>query len=178
MLAVTFRLSPSLRPRRLGLAARSVEERRTMADRTVSSIVVDAAPDAVLAVIADFERYPEWTGAVKQVTVLETLPDGRGSKVRFVLDAGAIGDTYVLQYSWDVGELGTGTLSWRLVESSMLKALDGAYVLSAAGSGTDVRYSLAVDLRIPMLGMLRRKAEKAIIDAALNELKKRVESGT
>ena len=58
----------------------------------------------------------------------------------------------------------------------MLKALDGAYQLTAEGTGTQVRYSLGVDLRIPMLGMLRRKAEKAIIDAALNELKKRVES--
>jgi ribosome-associated toxin RatA of RatAB toxin-antitoxin module len=149
-----------------------------MADRTVSSIVIDAAPAAVLEVIADFEKYPEWTGAVKQVSVLEREADGRGSKVRFVLDAGAIRDTYVLDYTWDFTETGTGTLAWGLVESTVLKALDGAYVLSPAGTGTDVRYSLAVDLRIPMLGMLRRKAEKAIIDAALNELKKRVESGS
>jgi ribosome-associated toxin RatA of RatAB toxin-antitoxin module len=149
-----------------------------MADRTVSSIVVDAAPAAVLEVIADFEKYPDWTGAVKQVTVLERLPDGRGSEVKFVLDAGAIRDTYVLNYVWDFDDLGAGTLSWGLVESTVLKALDGAYTLSAVDGGTDVRYSLAVDLRIPMLGMLRRKAEKAIIDAALNELKKRVESGS
>jgi ribosome-associated toxin RatA of RatAB toxin-antitoxin module len=149
-----------------------------MADRTVSSVVIDAAPDAVLAVVADFESYPDWTGAVKQVTVLETEPDGRGSQVRFVLDAGAIGDTYVLDYTWDFASDGTGTLSWGLVESTVLKAMDGAYALTAIDGGrTDVRYSLAVDLRIPMLGMLRRKAEKAIIDTALNELKKRVESG-
>jgi ribosome-associated toxin RatA of RatAB toxin-antitoxin module len=147
-----------------------------MADRTESSIVIEAAPQAVLAVIADFEQYPEWTGAVKQVTVLDRLPDGRGSRVKFVLDAGAIRDTYTLDYTWGVTATGTGTLSWALVESTVLKALDGAYQLTAAGAGTEVRYSLAVDLRIPMLGMLRRKAEKAIIDAALNELKKRVES--
>jgi ribosome-associated toxin RatA of RatAB toxin-antitoxin module len=149
-----------------------------MADRTVSNTVIDAAPAAVLEVIADFEKYPDWTGAVKEVTVLDRLPDGRGSRVKFVLYAGAIRDTYVLDYTWDVDELGTGTLSWGLVESTVLKALDGAYTLTADKGGTDVRYSLAVDLRIPMLGMLRRKAEKAIIDAALNELKKRVESGT
>lgn len=149
-----------------------------MADRTVSSIVIDAAPDAVLEVIADFEKYPDWTGAVKQVTVLDRLPDGRVSRARFVLDAGAIRDTYVLDYTWDVDKLGIGTLSWGLVESTVLKSMDGAYTLSAVDGGTDVRYSLAVDLRIPMLGMLRRKAEKAVIDTALNELKKRVESGT
>jgi ribosome-associated toxin RatA of RatAB toxin-antitoxin module len=147
-----------------------------MPDRTESSIVIDAAPDAVLAVIADFEQYPEWTGAVKQVTVLERLDDGRGSRVRFVLDAGAIRDTYTLDYTWDFDAEGTGALSWELVESTVLKSMDGLYELTENGSATQVRYSLAVDLRIPMLGMLRRKAEKAIIDTALNELKKRVEA--
>ena len=57
----------------------------------------------------------------------------------------------------------------------MLKALDGAYVLAAGGGRRTVTYPLTVDVRIPMLGMLRRKAEKVIIDTALNELKKRVE---
>jgi ribosome-associated toxin RatA of RatAB toxin-antitoxin module len=147
-----------------------------MADRTESSIRIDAAPAAVLAVIADFEQYPEWTGAVKQVTVLERRPDGRGSRVTFVLDAGAIRDTYTLDYSWDFAADGTGVLAWSLVESTVLKAMDGAYQVSAAAEGTEVAYSLAVELRIPMLGMLRRKAEKAIIDTALNELKKHVES--
>lgn len=149
-----------------------------MADRTESSIAIAAAPAAVLAVIADFERYPEWTGAVKQVDVLERFPDGRGKQVRFQLDAGAIRDTYSLEYSWAFDDSGTGTLSWSLVESTVLKALDGTYTLTEQGAGTTVRYTLAVDLRIPMLGMLRRKAEKAIIDTALNELKKRVESGS
>jgi ribosome-associated toxin RatA of RatAB toxin-antitoxin module len=147
-----------------------------MADRTESTILIDAAPDAVLAVIADFEQYPEWTGAVKQVTVLDRLPDGRGSRVTFVLDAGAIRDTYTLDYTWELAEAGTGTLSWTLVDSTVLKSMEGMYALAASGAKTEVRYSLAVDLRIPMLGMLRRKAEKAIIDGALNELKKHVEA--
>jgi ribosome-associated toxin RatA of RatAB toxin-antitoxin module len=147
-----------------------------MADRTESSIVVEAPPQAVLDVISDFESYPEWTGAVKQVEVLTRDAAGRGSRVRFVLDAGAIRDTYTLDYTFDFDASGLGRLSWTLVESTVLKALDGCYELSKAGAGTQVRYELAVDLRIPMLGMLRRKAERAIIDAALSELKKHVEA--
>ena len=41
---------------------------------------------------------------------------------------------------------------------------------------TEVTYRLAVDVSIPMIGMLKRKAEKIIIDTALKGLKKRVES--
>ena len=56
------------------------------------------------------------------------------------------------------------------------KAQDGSYALAGRGDSTTVTYSLAVDLNIPMIGMLRRKAEKVIIDTALKGLKRRVEA--
>jgi ribosome-associated toxin RatA of RatAB toxin-antitoxin module len=147
-----------------------------MADRTESSIGVDVAPEAVLGVIADFETYPEWTGAVKSAEVLQTDEYGWAEQVRFTLDAGAIRDTYTLAYDWDVADDGTGTVSWTLVEAGMLRAMDGAYRLDGrSDGGTQVTYMLSVDVKVPMLGMLRRKAEKVIIDTALNELKKRAE---
>ncbi len=146
-----------------------------MAERTESTIVIGASPEAVLEVIADFESYPDWTGAVRSATVLTRCVEGRAEQVRFSLDAGAIRDTYTLQYTWDVESSGQGTLSWSLVEAGVLKAMDGAYRLRQIADGTEVTYLLTVDLRVPMLGMLRRKAEKVIIDTALNELKKRVE---
>jgi hypothetical protein len=58
----------------------------------------------------------------------------------------------------------------------MLKAMDGSYELADRGGSTEVTYRLAVDISIPMIGMLKRKAEKVIIDTALKGLKKRVES--
>ncbi|WP_406830425.1 SRPBCC family protein [Pedococcus sp. KACC 23699] len=147
-----------------------------MADRTESSIDIAATPGEVLDVIADFESYPHWATEVKKVTVLTEEGDGWADRVQFTLDAGAIKDTYVLDYQWDVTEDGTGVVSWSLVEATVLKAMNGSYTLAAQGdTGTTVTYRLAVDVKIPMLGMLKRKAEKIIIDTALKELKKRVE---
>jgi ribosome-associated toxin RatA of RatAB toxin-antitoxin module len=150
-----------------------------MADRTESSIVVDATPGDVLDVIADFDAYPEWTGAVRQAEVLEEDEDGWARTVRFVLDAGALRDSYTLAYTWDVTDAGIGTVSWTLVEAGILKAMDGSYLLrpvpGAGDDGTEVTYRLSVEVKMPMLGMLRRKAEKTIIDTALKELKKRAE---
>ncbi|GAB3084332.1 MULTISPECIES: SRPBCC family protein [unclassified Phycicoccus] len=147
-----------------------------MADRTESSIDIAATPGEVLDVIADFESYPEWATEVKKVSVLTEEGDGWADQVQFTLDAGAIKDTYVLDYEWDVTKDGTGVVSWSLVEANVLKAMNGSYTLAAQGkTGTTVTYRLAVDVKIPMLGMLKRKAEKVIIDTALKELKKRVE---
>jgi hypothetical protein len=144
-----------------------------MADSTESSISIDASPAQVMGVIADFDAYPEWTGAVKEAEVRRTESSGRAKDVWFHLDAGAIKDEYTLTYVWK----GDDEVRWSLVEAKhILKAMDGVYRLEADGAGsTRVTYQLAVDVRIPMLGMIKRKAEKVIIDTALKELKKRVE---
>ena len=143
-----------------------------MADQSTQSIAVAAPPADVMAVIADFPAYPEWVAAAKQVDVLETGPDGRARRVHFVLDAGAIKDDYVLEYTWD----GDRRVSWELVQSQMQKRQEGSYTLAETAPGsTEVTYTIAIDLSIPMLGMIKRKAEKVILDTALKELKKRVE---
>jgi ribosome-associated toxin RatA of RatAB toxin-antitoxin module len=146
-----------------------------MSDSTRSSIEIAAAPGEVLDVIADFEAYPEWAEQVTKATILTEDGDGWADQVEYTLDAGAVKDTYVLMYEWDIGEDGTGVVSWSLVRATVLKALNGSYTLAATPGGTSVTYQLEVDVKIPLLGMLKRKAEKIIVDTALKELKKRVE---
>jgi ribosome-associated toxin RatA of RatAB toxin-antitoxin module len=142
-----------------------------MADQSTQSIVVDAPSADVMAVIADFASYPEWVAAAKKVEILETGPDGRAQQVHFVLDAGAVKDDYVLAYTWD----GDRSVSWTLVKGQMQKRQEGSYTLTERDGATEVTYAITIDLSIPMLGMIKRKAEKVILDTALKELKKRVE---
>ena len=143
-----------------------------MADQSTQSIVVDAPASDVMAVIADFPAYPQWVSAAKEVEVLATGPDGRAAQVHFVLDAGAVKDDYVLDYTWDDDR----KVTWTLVRGQMQKRQDGSYTLRALGASTEVTYTITIDLSIPMLGMIKRKAEKVILDTALKELKKRVEA--
>src|SRR6478735_6542174 len=144
-----------------------------MADQTSASITIDAPPADVMAVIADFESYPEWAKGMKQVEVTEPGTAGRAEQVYFALDVSPIKDEYTLAYDWK----GDREVTWTLVEGNMLKALDGAYTLVDRGDGsTEVTYRLALDVSIPLIGMLKRKGEKILIDAALKGLKKRVES--
>ncbi len=143
-----------------------------MADQTSSTIAVAAPPEQVMDVIADFSAYPEWAQGIHVAEVRETYPDGRAKDVYFELSEGPIKDSYVLTYDWH----GNDSVEWSLKSGKMMKNLDGAYTLVSRGATTEVTYQLAVEVSIPMIGMLRRKAEKVIIDAALKGLKKRVES--
>ena len=99
--------------------------------------------------------------------------DNRPADARFKLSSGAIKDVYELEYDWE----GDESVSWTLTKGDMLTAMDGVYALTDNGDGTTtVNYQLAVDVKIPMIGMIKRKAEKVIVDTALKGLKKRVES--
>ena len=60
-------------------------------------------------------------------------------------------------------------------KGQMQKRNDGSYTLVETDDRTEVTYAITIDLSIPMLGMIKRKAEKVILDTALKELKKRVE---
>ena len=128
-----------------------------------------------MAVIADFAAYPEWADGVRSAETLRLLDDGRADRVRFTLDAGVIKDRFVLCYQWD----GDAQVRWTtdpVEPGSVISELSGGYLLADRGGGTDVTYDLTIGLRIPMIGMLKRRAEKMIIDTALKGLKTRAES--
>lgn len=146
-----------------------------MSEQTESEITIDASPAQIMDVIADLAAYPQWSDGISSVTVLSRYEDdNRPADARFTLSSGPITDTYELEYDW----VGDSKVTWKLTKADMLTAMDGEYELTDAGNGsTTVHYRLSVDIKLPMIGMMKRKAEKIIVDTALKGLKKRVESG-
>ena len=142
-----------------------------MADQASSSITIEAPAEDVLAVIRDVEAYPEWTRGITKAVVDEPGKQGP-AKVTFAMNQSGLSDEYTLVYDWKADGV-----AWKLTEPTKLqKSQTGSYQLAADGDSTKVTYLLTMDIKVPMIGMMRRKAEKMIIDTALKELKKRVES--
>jgi hypothetical protein len=144
-----------------------------MADRTASSIHIEVPRADIMAVIADFPAYPQWADAIRSADVLKQHADGRAAEVRLTIESGIFKDSYVLGYEWD----GDESVRWHMTEAgSVVSEMTGSYTLTESGGGTEVGYELAVGSRVPMFGMVRRRAEKAIVGAALTGLKTRAES--
>jgi ribosome-associated toxin RatA of RatAB toxin-antitoxin module len=139
-----------------------------VADQASSSITIAAPPETVLAVIRDVESYPAWANGIAKAVVDEPGP----AKATFTANQSGFADEYTLLYDWKVDGV-----SWTLAGPTKIqKAQKGSYQLTPEGDGTKVVYTLSVDMKVPMIGMMKRRIEKMIIDSALNGLKKRVES--
>ena len=142
-----------------------------MPDHAHESIDISGDPATVMAVIADFGAYPQWAGPVKKTEVLEPGDDGRARKVRIDVELMGLSDSYVNEYDWD----GDRKVSWTMLEGRSQKSQVGSYTLEPSGAGTKVTYDLTVEVAIPVPGLIRRRIQSKVVDAALKDLKKRVE---
>lgn len=143
-----------------------------MAEQASERIRIEATRDDCLAVVLDFDNYPTWAGDVKQVTVIDRDDEGRGTKVEYRVAGLGKSIRYTLTY--DYSSL-PESFSWTLVEGEGLRALDGSYRFDFDGETTRVHYDLAVDLSLPVPGIIKRRAAGKIMGTALKELKKAVE---
>lgn len=139
-----------------------------MSDQTTQQIHIDAPLDEIWAVLTDFENYGTWARDLKEVTVLERDDEGRATVVRFRAAAMGRSTNYTLRYSW---EDAPERLPWELVEGDIERMLDGAYEFQPNNGGTDVIYHLKVDLKVPLPGFVKRRAEARIVGTALRELR-------
>ena len=151
-----------------------------MADKVSDSVKINASPEEVMAVIANLADYPSWSDGFTAVEIVSTHDDGAAKDASFSISTPVGKDTYEISYVWT----GNEAVSWTLnsdesgkPKSAMMKKLDGTYRLTPDGDGTKVTYELEIDPKIPMMGFMKKKAASAIIDQALNGLKKRVEKG-
>jgi hypothetical protein len=144
-----------------------------MAELATERMRIQAPPERCLEVVLDFERYPEWAADVKEATVLERDDDGRGTQVGYRVAAMGRSARYTLAY--DYSGL-PREISWRLLESDIMRRLDGHYVFERSGDHTEVLYELAIELVLPLPGFVKRRAEGKIIGTALRELKRQVEA--
>ena len=145
-----------------------------MTESAHERIRVDAPAERCWDVAVDFESYPEWVRDVREARILERDAEGRGTRVEF--RAAALGKSirYVLEYDYADAP---AAFSWKFVEGDMLRRLDGTYRFEADGPGsTRVHYDLAVELAVPLPGLVKRRAAGLIMGSALKELKRQVEA--
>ena len=145
-----------------------------MTDLSKSLISIDAPIADVQKALFELDKYPEWSAQIKSTEALARDDQGRITKVKMSIDAGMMKDRPVLDYDWSQAP---NKLSFSLDEADLLTSMDGVYTITAIDEDTtEVTYELEVALSMPVPAMMRQKAEKATIDAALAQLKSHLEA--
>ena len=139
-----------------------------MAETATETITIAAPPEQVWAIATDIERYPEWAHDVKDVVVTERDEAGRPIQVEFRTSALGRSTHYTLAYDYADAP---SVLAWTMIKGDIQRSIDGKYLFAATDDGgTQVQYDLSIELRVPLPGFVKRRAERRILNA-IRELK-------
>lgn len=145
-----------------------------MAEQATERMVVTASPDQCFAVSSDIDAYPGWAVDIKEVTVLERDELGRATSVTFRAAAFGRSTSYTLAYDYSEAPR---VLSWVQTQGDITSKLDGRYEFDVLEDGrTQVTYHLEVEMKVPLPGFIKMRAQSRIMSIALRDLKARVES--
>ena len=135
-------------------------------------MVIDAEPAVCFEAITDYETFPDWQSAVKEVDVLSRDGDGRGRDVRFDIDAKVRHVSYTLRYSYEEPHL----ITWDYVEGDV-KSVDGEFAFEDQGDGTTrATYSLKINPGVWLPGPVKKMLTDQVMKRSVEDLKRRVES--
>ncbi len=143
------------------------------------SIVINADPETILGVLGGFESYTDWMSGVEEIEVLKRDKKKRGTEVRYKVDAVLTKIEYVLSYNYKDAD---NRIDIGYVEGE-LEDVNSWYLLEPLDEGRtevtyhyDVKYSIPKALRGPLAKRLLKQVDKRVMNSALKDLKKRVES--
>lgn len=144
-----------------------------MEEQVTDRTMVRATPEQCFQILINYEDYPAWSADIKDVAVLERDEEGRGTRVTF--RAAAFGRSTSLTLAYDYSGA-PGRLSWVQTDGDLTRCYDGAYSFEWTGEETEVTYRLTVELKVPLPGFVKRRAESRLVSGALRELKGRAEA--
>jgi ribosome-associated toxin RatA of RatAB toxin-antitoxin module len=137
----------------------------------VKTAAIAAPPQACFDALTDYERLPEWQGAIRSVHVLERDEQGRGAVVEYEVDARFKTVRYRLRQVYDEPH--------RLASEYLggdFRDFAGEWRFRPAdGDGTHVELDLRIDPGRFVPGPLRAAIADAVMRRALKDLQRYVE---
>jgi uncharacterized membrane protein len=122
--------------------------------------------------ITDYETFPKWQGVVVDTEVLDWDEQGRGKRVRLVVDAKVRKVDYTLDYRYEEPE----RIEWDFVEGNGINAADGHYLFEdLGGDRTRATYKFGLEVGIPLPGPVARRAHRSTLKSSVEDLKREAE---
>jgi ribosome-associated toxin RatA of RatAB toxin-antitoxin module len=135
------------------------------------TVEVDARPETIMSIVADFESYPDWNDEVKGCWVLARYDDGRPSQVRVDVSVQGMDGTYVCAvYYPSPAEIYTV-----LQQGDLFSKQQQNFSVVGIGATSLLTVDLDVETKMAVPKMMVKKVVNDALDYLADNLKRRAE---
>ncbi|MCK0177069.1 MULTISPECIES: SRPBCC family protein [Mycobacteriaceae] len=135
------------------------------------TVEVEAPAEAIMAIVADFEKYPEWNPEIKGCWILARYNDGRPSQLRLDVEVQGQAGTFITAVYYP-GENQIFTL---LQQGDHFTKQEQKFSVVPIGATSLLTVDLDVETKLAIPGPMIKKAIGDTLDYLAGNLKSRAE---
>ena len=135
------------------------------------TVEVDADAAAIMAIVADFERYPEWSEGVKGCWVLARYDDGRPSQLRLDAVYQGFEGTYIQAVYYP----GANQIQTVMQQGELFKKQDQLFSVVEMGATSLLTVDVDVETSMPIPAPMVKSLLNNVLEHLAENLKKRAE---
>jgi ribosome-associated toxin RatA of RatAB toxin-antitoxin module len=135
------------------------------------TVEVEAPAEAIMAIVADFEKYPEWNPEIKGCWILARYNDGRPSQLRLDVEVQGQAGTFITAVYYP-GENQIFTL---LQQGDHFTKQEQKFSVVPIGATSLLTVDLDVETKLAIPGPMVKKAIGDTLDYLAGNLKSRAE---
>lgn len=135
------------------------------------TVEVEAPAEAIMAIVADFERYPEWNPEIKGCWILARYNDGRPSQLRLDVEVQGQSGTFITAVYYPA----ENQIFTLLQQGDHFDKQEQKFSVVPMGATTLLTVDLDVETKLAIPGPMVKKAIGETLDYLAGNLKSRAE---
>ena len=135
------------------------------------TVEVAASAELIIAIVADFEAYPQWNEEIRGCWILARYDDGRPSQLRLDTAVQGLEGTYI-QAVYYPGENQIQTV---MQQGTLFSKQEQLFSVVEMGAATLLTVDLDVEVTLPVPAIMLKKLVNDALDHLAGNLKVRAE---
>jgi ribosome-associated toxin RatA of RatAB toxin-antitoxin module len=135
------------------------------------TVEVDADAASIMAIVADFEAYPQWNPGIKGAWVLARYDDGRPSQLRLDTDINGMPGTYIQAVYYP----GANQIQTVMQQGDLFAKQEQLFSVVETGQTCLLTVDVDVESSMPVPAPMVKMLVNNVLDSLAQNLKQRAE---
>jgi ribosome-associated toxin RatA of RatAB toxin-antitoxin module len=135
------------------------------------TVEVSADAASLMAIVADFERYPEWSEGVKGCWVLARYDDGRPSQLRMDTVMQGLEGSYIQAVYYP----GPNQIQTVMQQGNLFKKQEQMFSVAQNGLSSVLTVEIDIEMSMPVPAAMVKPMINVVLDRLAQNLKLRAE---